>query len=85
VLTLVLATASPPLIQLAANGFPATATAPFITPFMKNSTVFVTVPGTGNVHEVLVNFQSGAMTMGRVLNVGGQPQMAVIAEQERAA
>eukprot|EP00798_Chlamydomonas_sp_ICE-L_P013090 gene13090-3621_t len=64
-------------INLSEGGFSANFAAPFVTPFLCNSTVFITVPATGNVHEILVNFTSGVMSMGRVLSLGGQPQMAL--------
>eukprot|EP00798_Chlamydomonas_sp_ICE-L_P031819 gene31819-7023_t len=63
--------------ELSEGGFSANFAAPFVTPFLCNSTVFITVPATGNVHEILVNFTSGVMSMGRVLSLGGQPQMAL--------
>eukprot|EP00798_Chlamydomonas_sp_ICE-L_P031824 gene31824-7031_t len=71
-------------ISLSEGGFSANFASPFVTPFLSNSTVFITVPATGNVHEILVNFTSGVMSMGRVLSLGGQPQMALVAEQEKA-
>eukprot|EP00798_Chlamydomonas_sp_ICE-L_P031820 gene31820-7025_t len=71
-------------INLSGGGFSANFASPFVTPFLSNSTVFITVPATGNVHEILVNFTSGVMSMGRVLSLGGQPQMALVAEQEKA-
>jgi len=74
----------PCVLQLSEGGFSANFASPFVTPFLSNSTVFITVPATGNVHEILVNFTSGVMSMGRVLSLGGQPQMALVAEQEKA-
>lgn len=67
-------------LPLSESGFPANQTAPFLQE-MQESVVFVTVPATGRVHEVLINHTTRSMLQGAVVAVGGSPQHTVVARQ----
>lgn len=69
-------------LLLSESGFPANQTSPFLQ-HMQESVVFVAVPSTGRMHEVLINHTAmpRSMTAGAVVTVGGSPQHMVVARR----
>lgn len=70
-------------LQLFSGPIPTTQTTPFLQ-HLGERTVFVAVPATGHVHEVLLNHGVRSMTAGAVIEVGGNPMHMVVATAGQA-